>query len=304
MRKIKITLPAAATNLGPGVGTLGLALGLHVVIEMSERRDQQLVVETEGEGAGDYSTGLRHPVVLALIRLFQAQERAALGITIRITNPIPLNSGLGVEAAFLVGGIIGANNLLGNPYSREQLLQLAAQFSPRPDAVLATLLGGLTSGILHDGHLLHHSLPVTPLKIVVVLPSVDKYQVSVEQTVPQRVSLESAVYNLQRIPLLIEGLRTGNLRLIGQVLDDRLHMPFLTAHIPGYSHVLEIARRAGTAALTISGNGPALLAFTESRHDVLAEALVTAFANAGVEARAWVLPIDTQGVVISAVQSA
>ncbi len=304
MRKIKISLPAAATNLGPGLGTLGLALGLRVVVEMTERRDQQLVVETEGEGAGYYSTGLQHPVVLAMIRLFQAQERASLGITIRIVNPIPLNSGLGVEAAFLVAGIIGANNLLGNPYSRDQLLQFAAQFSPRPDGVLATLLGGLTSGILQNDTLLYHSLPVTPLKVVVVLPEADQYQASIEQAVPQRVSLESAVYNLQRIPLLIEGLRTGNLSLIGKVMDDHLQMPFLTAHIPGYSHVLEIARRAGITALTISGNGPALLAFTESRHEVLAEALVAAFTNAGVEARAWVLPIDTQGVVISAVQSA
>jgi homoserine kinase len=304
MRRIKIVLPAAITNLGPGINTLGLALSLHTTIEITERRDNQLVVETEGEGAGHYSIGLRHPVVLAMMRVFQKQERAPLGITLRVSNQIPLYSGLGVEAAFLAGGVIGANNLLGNPYSREQLLEIAAQISRRPDSVLATLLGGLTTGILKDERLIYRTLPVTSLRIVVVLPDLPHYHDRTHAVVPTRILLDDAVHNLQRLPLLVEGLRTGNLGLIADALDDRLQAPYLTTHISGYGHVVETARRAGAAAVAPSGGGPALLVFTHERHDLLAEALVMAFTNAGVKARAWVLNIDTQGVVISVMQSA
>lgn len=304
MRKVKITLPAVITDLGAGVGALGLAVGLHTVIEITERRDSQLIVETEGEGAGHYSTGLRHPVVLAMMRVFQKCERAPLGITVRVTNHIPLESGLGVEAAFLVGGLIGANNLLSSPFSRADLLQLAAQISGRPDSVTATMLGGLTTGILHDDEgLVYRSLPATSLKLVIVLPDLERYADQTRTATPQRVPREDALHNLQRLPLLVEGLRGGDLQLIAHGLTDRLQAPYYIPRLTGYAHVVEVARRAGAAALAICGSGPALVAFAGAQHDALAEVLVAAFDNAGVDARAWVVPIDTQGVVISAVQS-
>jgi homoserine kinase len=119
MRRIKIVLPATISDFGPGLGGLGLALGLHTIVEITERTDDKLNVETAGEDAGRYAVGLRHPVVLGLIRIFQRLENTVLGLNIRIDNRIPHAAGLGVEAAYLIAGIIGANNLLGNTYKRE-----------------------------------------------------------------------------------------------------------------------------------------------------------------------------------------
>jgi homoserine kinase len=302
MRKVRITLPASLTNLGPGTSTLGLALGLHTTVEISERADNQLIVDTEGEGSGRYSTGLRHPVTLALIRIFQKLERAPVGIHIKINNQIPLDSGLGAESAFLAAGVIGANNLLGGAYTREHLLEIAAQISKKPDSVIASLLGGLTTGLLDGDQLVYKTLPVKSLRVVVALPELDDYPS--RSLAPERVPLADALYNLQRVPLLIEALRTGDMKLIGKVLDDRLNAPFYTPRIFGYKQATEIARRAGALAVTLSGDGPALVAFAEVNHSPIAEAMVAAFESVGVKARSWVLPIDTQGVVISVVQSA
>ncbi|MBZ0298074.1 MAG: hypothetical protein K8L99_36305 [Anaerolineae bacterium] len=304
MRRVKITLPAAVTDLGAGVHTLGLAVGLYTTIEISERRDSQLIVETEGEGAGHFSVGLRHPVVLAMIRIFQKLERTQLGLNLRITNHIPLDSGLGADAAFTVGGLIGANNLLGNVYNREQILQLAAEISESPDAVTTTLFGGLTTSLMDDGKPMHRSLSVSPQRVIVLVPELERYANDIRTAIPERVRGSDATYNLQRLPLLLEGLRTGDLSLIERGLTDRLHTPFLTPHISGYGHVIELLRRAHVHGVTLCGQGPGLLIFTRENPDALAEALVTAFDNAGVDARAWVVPIDTQGVVLSATQSA
>ncbi len=303
MRKVTIRLPAVITDLGAGVGTLGLAVGLYTTIEIAERRDHQLIVETEGEGAGHYSTGLRHPVVLAMMRVFQKLERAPLGFTVRLTNDIPLEGGLGAEAAFLVGGLIGANNLLGSPFTRTELLQLAAQISRRPDSITATLLGGLTTGILEGETLIYRTLTVKSIKLVIIVPDIEAYTDAVRATIPQRVLYEDAAHNLQRLPLLIEGLRSGDLQLIQRGLADKLQAQYLIPRLTGYAHVVEVARRAGAVAVGICGSGPALVAFTEAHHDALAQVLVTAFENTGVDARAWVVSVDTQGVVISAVQS-
>ena len=78
MQKIKIRLPATATNLGPGIESLGLALRLYVTVEVSARRDTQVNVHIKGQG----ETGLAHPVVRAMSRFFQYMEQAVLGFDI------------------------------------------------------------------------------------------------------------------------------------------------------------------------------------------------------------------------------
>ncbi|HLV35529.1 MAG TPA: hypothetical protein VKY59_10465 [Spirillospora sp.] len=301
MRKVTVRLPATITHIGPALRSLGLALGLYATVEISERADNQLIVDTAGEGAGHYSIGLRHPVTLALMRVFQRLERAPTGVHIRVNSQIPVGAGLGAEAAFWVAGIIGANNLLGLSLSREEILQLSARLVPEPDNAAAALLGGLSSGLMQDNRLIHRSLPVAPLLLVVVVPTIEDYpeQLSTPDVIPWN----DALHNLSQIPLLLEGFRSGDVQLITQTLDDRLVNPRLQPRIPGYHHVRETARLAGASGVTIAGTGPALIAFAARDHQQIAEAMVAAFSNAGIAARAWVVPVDTQGVVLSAVQS-
>jgi homoserine kinase len=303
MRRVKVTLPAVATDIGPGQDGLGLALGLHTVVEFSERRDRQLVVDTRGEGAGRYSVGLQHPVVLAMIRVFQRLERACLGVHIIVDNHIPVESGLSAETAFHVAGVIGASNLLGSPLSREEALAFAVETGGRPVSVAAAVLGGLAAGFTDDAGLIYRRLAAPPLKVIIALPEVEMYSRRARGAVPDRAALSDALANISRVPLLVEGLRVGDAALIARALDDRLRQPKLTAHITGYGHVAEIARRAGALGIAVCGGGPALIAFADTRHQLVAAAIAEAFDHAGVKARAWVLPVDTQGVVISAAQS-
>ena len=113
MQKIKIRLPATLTDFSPGLRSLGLAISLYTQVELIPRHDDKLIVESEGDGAGHYTLSLQHPVVLGMIRVFQRLECAPLGITIRVQNAIPLNSGLGAEDALMAAGVVGASNLLG-----------------------------------------------------------------------------------------------------------------------------------------------------------------------------------------------
>jgi homoserine kinase len=300
MQKIKIRLPAATINLGPGLNTLGLALSLYTTVEISGRSDEQLVVDTFGEGAGKYAIGLRHPVVLALSRVFQRLERAPLGITVRVENQIPLNSGLGAETAFLVAGVIGANNLMGNLYTRDQALEIAAQIS-RPDSAVSAMLGGLSTSILDGDKLYYRSLNISPLKVVVVLPELEKYT---RPSIPERIPYTGVAHNLSRLPLFIEALRSGDMKLLSLTFADYLHAPRLVPQITGYAQVADLARRAGAAGVTIAGDGPTLVMFApEKQLQDVAEISVNTFKALNVRARSWILPVDTQGVIISVMGS-
>jgi homoserine kinase len=224
-----------------------------------------------------------------------------LGVRIRVNNAIPLASGLGAAATFWVAGIIGANNLLGHSISRREILRLSAQISPQPSNAIGALLGGLTSSLVSNDEVIYRSLPVAALTLILIVPDIKNYPESVPA--PDTVPFADARYNLDRLPLLLHGLQSGDLSLISQTLDDRLISPTIRARIPGINHVIESARLAGALAVTTAGAGPALIVIAPHDHHAVADAVVAAFGNTHVEARSWILPVDTQGVVISAMQS-
>jgi homoserine kinase len=287
------------TNIGPCLGSLGLALGMHTVVEITERNDDTLEVETTGEGAGRYPLGLQHPVVLGLIRLFQRLERTALGLNIRVQNHIPHAAGLGVETAYVVAGLIGGNNLLGNPLNREDVLKMAVGVTQRPEHAVTAILGGLTTSLLDGEMLTYRSMPVASLRTVVVVPELEGYEIMTTERVLQ----SDALYNLSRVPMLIEGLRAGDHALLAQAMDDHLLAPLRKSYLPNYDAIVEIAKNHGASAVTTSENGPALVIFAPDNHRRIAIAIEEAFSEKGIEARTWILPVDTQGVVISAAQS-
>jgi homoserine kinase len=303
MRRVKVILPAAITNLGTGLHTLGLAIALHTTVEITERNDSSLNVETAGEDAGRYSLGLRHPVVLGMSRIFQRLEKTVLGINVRIENRIPAAMGLGVETAFVVAGIVGANNLFGNPFSRTDVLRMAAEITGRPDQAVTTMLGGLTTSMFREETLLYRSLPIASLKVIIALPQVYDYANRTRAVVPDRIPIRDALHNLSRLPLLVDALRAGDLSLAGQVMDDAIFAPYRLAIIPNFEDIVQVAKLNGAEAITICGSGPAIMALAKDNHPRIASAIVSAFEDIGVKATSWVLPIDTQGVVISAAQT-
>lgn len=307
MRRVRVTLPAAAVNFGVAVageaGGIGLALGLYTTVDFIERSDDQLVVETAGEDAGRYGLSLRHPAVIGMCRVFQTMERAVLGVTVRIEASTPHALDLGAEAALYAAGVIGGNNLIGNPFRREDVRILAARASRQPIHTLTSILGGLNAvAALPDlAHpLLSTALPVASMRVILVLP-----QTAAERgRAPRSVSLADTQHNLSRLPLMLAALREGNYGLLAHTLADRVLLPQL--QVAGYEiaqGVVEAFAASAHCVLTTVGSRDALLIFAEREHQRLADALAEAFDDAGLDARLWLLPMDTQGVIISLAQS-
>jgi len=300
MRKAKVIVPAVSANLGPGVESLALALALHVMVLFNERSDTRLVIEAEGEDSAELEPDCLNPVMYAAVRVFQCLEDSPLGLHVRIRNSIPLRAGLGASAAMTVAGLVGANALMSSPLQRDDLIALGAGILGHPGEVIAAMLGGLT--VCTTAPIFYRRLDMAPLKVVVVVPDLPDY--SQERTFwPEIVALSDAIFNLGRLALVIEALRAGDFDLLAHTLDDRLLWPYLRDRIPGFAQAAEAGRRAGALGVTISGEGPALLAFALVNHRKIAVNMETAFRTQGIDARSWTLPVDTQGVVVSAAES-
>ncbi|MDX2160325.1 MAG: hypothetical protein SF162_03270 [bacterium] len=303
MRRVKVTLPATITHLGTGLHSLALAVGLHATIEITERTDSALNVETSGEDAGRYALGLRHPVVLGMARVFQKLERAVPGLNVRIESHIPAALGLGLETTFFVAGIIGANNLFGSTFKRADILRIAAHVTGRPDQAVTAMVGGMTASMMQGDEVVYRSLPIAPLKLVIALPHLPGYADKVRLSVPDRVPVRDALHNINRLPLLIDALRQGDVALAGQMMDDRVFAPYRTQFIPNFDDIAQIARLNGASAVTLCGSGPGIVALAAKDHARIADSITAGFEDIGIRAQSWIVPLDTQGVVLSVAQT-
>jgi homoserine kinase len=293
--RVRVRVPATSANLGPGFDVLGLALALHNEIEAEEA--DRVSVAIEGEGAGRLETGARNVVARAVRMAFEAAGRPFRGVALRCVNRIPPSRGLGSSAAAWMGGLVAGNALAGGGLSRDTLLELATRAEGHPDNVAAALLGGLTVSCKTGERVVALSLPVPPaIRWVVLIPEIEGSTKEARAVLPDSVSRADAVFNLQRMGLLLGALSAGRLDLLPDALDDRLHQPQRWGLFPWLPAAVAAARGAGAVGCVLSGAGPSLLAPVAGPGDAVASAMEAALRASGIAGRAVTLAVDVAGV--------
>jgi homoserine kinase len=297
--RVHVRVPATTANLGPGFDALGLALDLWNETIWTPTRDGKIRVTISGEGEDILPADATNRVVAVALSLYDRVGVTCEGLRVHCINRIPLGSGLGSSSAAIVSGLLGANALLGEPLSREEILQRAIETEGHPDNVAPAMLGGLVVSVLHNGQVVSIKLPAraprAPLRATVVLPKFEFPTEYARSILPRTVDRQDAIFNISRAILVAEALRTGDVDLLGKVMDDRLHQPYRLPLIPGALAAIEAARRAGAAAVALSGAGPSLIAFSRDGNPEIGEAMRREFERAGLEARVFHLCISEQG---------
>lgn len=264
------TVAASSANLGPGFDSVGLALGLYDEI-IAETTDAGLVVEVEGEGAGEVPLGAEHLVVRAIRRGLAAAGADAAGLVVRCRNAIPHSRGLGSSAAATVGGLAVANGLVAqsdlDPLADAQLIQLSSEFEGHPDNAAAAVLGGaVVSWTDTDTGTEPPSYAAAQLRLhpdIHLFPGIPQVKSSTAETrvlLPEQVSHRAARFNLSRAALLVVAL-TERPDLLMAATEDVLHQQQRAPAMPASAEYLQILRRCGVPAV-LSGAGPAVLALT------------------------------------------
>ncbi|MBI4607650.1 MAG: homoserine kinase [Candidatus Rokubacteria bacterium] len=300
---VRVRVPATSANLGPGFDALGLALSLfnEVVLEPAD----SVTVAIEGEGADRLDRGPGNLVVRGAREVYERVGRRFTGLEVRCVNRIPPGRGLGSSAAAWLGGIVGANALLGEPLDRDALLNLAATQEGHPDNVAAALLGGLTVACWSDGRVVAVSLPVpSEIRWVVLIPELEGSTTEARAVLPSSVPRADAVFNVQRVGLFLGGLQARRPDLLAVAMNDRLHQPYRLGLFPWMEAVSAAAREAGALGCVLSGAGPALLAAVARSPEAVAQAMERALAGAGIRGVARVLEVDRSGTVWEVVQGA
>jgi homoserine kinase len=299
MKSATVFVPATTANLGPGFDTLGLALDLWNEAEFSQAGDGGLSLTVSGEGAQKLPTDETNAIAAAALQLYALVGQDPGGLVIHCTNRIPLISGLGSSSAALLTGMLGANALLGEPFSHQDILTMATENEGHPDNVVPAMLGGLVASVLCPDRIVTRKLLVSPTAITVVFPDFYFPTKAARAILPEYVLREDAIFNVSRAVLVIKSLETGDLELLGEVMEDSLHQPYRLPLIPGAQAAMQAARQAGASAVALSGAGPSLIAFSRQPADAgIGLAMQRAFEQAGLTARIFPLNISQSGASV------
>jgi homoserine kinase len=270
-----VVVAASSANLGPGFDSIGLALGLYDEVTV-ETIDSGLIVEVEGEGAGQLPLSSEHLVVQGIRSGLQAAGVDVAGLVVRCRNAVPHQRGLGSSAAAVVGGLAAANGLVTQvdraPLSEAQLIQLGSRFEGHPDNAAAAVLGGAVVAWTDNKTDCSCDPPgysAVPLRLhpdIHLFPAIPGQRSSTTETrvlLPAQVSHSDARFNVSRAALLVVAL-TERPDLLLTATEDMLHQSQRAAVQPASADYLQLLRRYGVAAV-LSGAGPTVIALSTAQ---------------------------------------
>jgi homoserine kinase len=299
-RRVTVEAPATIANLGAGYDCLGLAvdLTLHVTIEAraGDPGTSGVELRVDGEGVGELPHDRSNRLVVALEAGLEAlgiDGAGAVRWTISMSNPIPLERGLGSSAAATVAGIVAAGALAGQPLDMAAALRVVTGIEGHPDNVAPALLGGLTASIALDDRVESIRLDPPDVGVVAWIPDRRLATSDMRQVLPASVPRADAVANLARVAVGVAGLASGRTDVLAVLTEDRLHEPYRAAAYPELPALIAAARGAGAIGACLAGSGSTVVAFVDpgdgGATDRVADAFATEAARLGLPGRAAVL---------------
>ncbi len=298
MNPVSIRVPATTANLGVGFDCIGAALTMANQFEFTVvDTDTKLKIVVLGQEAEKVGTGEDNLIYQSFVKLYRQIGQTPPNIELKITLGVPLSRGLGSSATAIVGGLLGANSLAGNPLSQSEIINMAIAIEGHPDNVVPALLGNCQLSVADGDKWQISSIPWhTDIVPVVAIPNFELSTEQARSVLPNSYNRSDAIFNISRMGLLLRGLATNNSQWLRTALADKIHQPYRQKLIVGYEELHSAAISAGAYGLIISGAGPTLLALTHPDNtERVVRSLVTAWTELDVEPIVRSLAIDTVG---------
>jgi homoserine kinase len=304
MSTTEIIIPASTSNLGASFDACGLALSLHLRVEV-EPRDSGF--EIGGELSETIPRDESNLIIRVARSVSERRGKKIGGARLTVESRIPLARGLGSSSSAIIAGISVYESLAGERLTEEEIFNHALSFEEHGDNLAPSLLGGLVVAcVVERGG--RPSLATIKrrwpeeIKIVLAVPDFEMETSRMRAALPSAVPMRDAVFNLQRSALLQAAISEKRFDLLSEALRDRLHQPFRAPLASGLEDVLklndETALHSGLLGVAISGAGSTMIAFATDNCEQIAEEMSRRLEQAGVGCRTMEATVDNIGRVV------
>lgn len=301
-QSITIHSPATVANMVCGFDVLGFAVNEPydiMTISFTQEPGITIINEDEYNLPTDPEKNVAGAALLALIE----EMPQPVGFELRINKQIKPGSGVGSSAASAAGAVVAANRLLGDLFSKEDLVRFAmngekvASGVKHADNIAPCIYGGVTL-IRSIFPLDIIPLQAPPLFVTIVHPQIEVRTSDARSILKKQIQLKDAIRQWGNIAGLVAGLQQNDYALIGRSLEDVLIEPVRSILIPGFNLVKQKSIEAGALGGGISGSGPSIfmLSKDETTAKNVEQVMKQVFEEIELAHHTYVTTINTEGV--------
>lgn len=273
LKKVKVFAPATVANVSCGFDILGFPIhDIGDTIELSATDNVEVTI-SEINGPGKLSKNPDKNVCGVIAKAMLAKANVKIGIGIKLTKGIMPGSGMGSSAASSAATAFAVNELLGQPFSENELVEFSmlgeelASGTGHADNVAPSLLGGVIL-IRSYEPLDIVRIPVpNELYCTIIHPKIELRTELSRNILKKQVQLNTAVKQWGNVAGLIAGLYSSNYALIGRSLTDYIIEPVRSLLIPGFNQIKASAIEGGALGVGISGSGPSIFALSQGEQN-------------------------------------
>jgi homoserine kinase len=304
MKEVKVLAPATIANLVCGFDILGMAIkSPYDEMTLSLCDEPGIFIKHTDEY--QLPEAAEKNVAGVSLQALMDDYKKPVGFNLTIHKNIKPGSGLGSSAASAAGAVVAANHLLGNIFSKEDLVRFAmngeklAGGVKHADNVSPCIYGGVT--------LIRSIFPldIIPLNspdlfVTIVHPQIEVRTSDSRQILRKEVLLKDAIKQWGNIGGLITGFMKNDCELIGRSLEDVIVEPVRSILIPGFNEMKSRCKNAGALGGGISGSGPSIFMLSEEEETAykVEETMKEIYEKIGVDYKTYVTHINQDGVKI------
>ena len=307
--KVSVKVPATAANLGPGFDCFGIALPIYNTITIEETVYpvdglEINVITKEDKDVTDFHirTDKSNVVYKAIELLYNLTGQTPPAMKITIHTGIPIAKGLGSSASVIVGGLVAANKLLGDPADDVALLSIANEVEGHPDNITPAMVGGFVlSSVEDDGSIVYRKIDWPEnWKLTVCIPDYELSTSISRSVLPEKLPFADAAFNAGRCAMFIEALYTKDVELMKLALQDKIHQPYRTRLVPGMDEIItSLKHNENVIGTVLSGAGPALLVISQGNGlREIKNIIKEVWDGFGVTAEILTMMVENEGVKI------
>jgi homoserine kinase len=304
MNEIKVFAPATVANVVCGFDIMGFAL--------REPCDVMTIKKTKEKGiriinVDNYNlpTAPEKNVCGGALLAMLKEVEIDFGFEIISEKKIKPGSGIGSSAASAAAVVVGANELLGRPFSKMDLVRFAtygeeiASGARHADNIAPCIFGGVT--IIRSNHPLD-IIPITcpDMFVTIVHPQIEVKTADARAMLKKEVLLTDAVTQWGNVAGLVAGFLQKDYDLIGRSLCDVIIEPIRSVLIPSFAEIKSKSMQAGALGGGISGSGPSVFMLSKDKPTALRveQSICEVYDKLDLEYNTYVTTISHEGVRI------
>ncbi len=303
MKKICAFAPATIANVNVGFDVLGIALStIGDTVELTANGTQENKVTAIENGPGLPLEADKN-CCTAVIGKMQEKLNEFVGVDVKIHKGFASGSGLGSSSASSAAAAFAYNELVGQPFSKEELVMFAAhgEFiacgTAHLDNVAPAILGGLV--LVQDtekGKIISLPLP-EELHAVSFFPKIKIDTSGSRSILKTNVPMPTVAKQVSAMGGFVASLYQNDLQLLQACLKDWLVEPMRKMLIPKFEELKAVALEQGALTFGISGSGPSLFALAPSEEVAsnIKNALEEAYKSTGIETLCFIEKLSNQG---------